>query len=47
MLWSHKKYQKAVVRRGLAQVNAKNLLAQTIPDKILETKWSNPKKLEK
>ena len=47
MLWSYKKYQKIGVERGLGQVRIKNLLAQTIPDKISETKWNNPVKLDR
>ena len=38
MVWSYKKCQKIGVGRGLDQVRIKNLLAQTIPDKILGTK---------
>ena len=37
---------KIGVGRGLGQVGTKNLLAWTIPDKIFETKWSNPVKLD-
>ena len=47
MLWSYKKCQKIGVGRGLGQVRIKNLLAQTIPDKIFGTKWSNPVKLNR
>ena len=47
MLWSYKKCQKTGVGRGLEQFRTKNLLAQTIPDKIFGTKWSTPVKLNK
>ena len=47
MLWSYKKCQKIGVGRGLGRVRTKNLLAQTIPDKIFRTKWSNPVKLDR
>ena len=42
-----KKCQKNGVGKGLGQVRIKNLLAQTIPDKIFGTKWSNPVKLDR
>ena len=35
------------IGRGLGQVRTKNWLAKTIPDKIFETKWRNPIKLER
>ena len=35
------------VTRGLGRVWTKDLLAQTIPDKIFGTKWSNPVKLDR
>ena len=41
------KCQKIGVGRGLGRVRTKNMLAQTIPDKIFETKWSNPVKLDR
>ena len=41
MLWSYEKCQKIGVGRGLDQVKTKNFLAQAIPDKIFEIKWSN------
>ena len=41
MLWSYKKCQNIEVARGLGQVKAKNVLAQTNPDKIFGTKWNN------
>ena len=47
MLWSYKKCQKIGVERRLGRVMAKNLLAQTITDKIHGTKWSNPGKLDR
>ena len=47
MLWSYKKCPKNGVARGLGRVRTKNLLAQTIPDKIFGTKCSNPVKLDK
>ena len=47
MLWSYKKCQKIGVGRALSRVRAKNLLAQTIPDKIFGTKWSNPLKVDR
>ena len=47
MLWSYKKYQKIGLGRGLDQVRIKYFLAQTIPDKIFGTKWSNPVKLDR
>ena len=47
MLWNYKKCQKIGVGRGVGQFRAKNFLAQTIPDKTFETKWSNPVKLDK
>ena len=40
-----KKCQKIGVGKGLGQVRAKTLLAQTIPGKIFGAKWSNPVKL--
>ena len=45
MLWSYKKCQKIGVGKGLGRVRAKNVLVQTIPDKIFGTKWNNPVKL--
>ena len=47
MLSSYKKCQKIGVRRGLGRVRIKNLLAQTIPDIIFGTKWSNREKLDR
>ena len=47
MFWSYKKCQKIGVRWGLGCVMIKNFLAQTIPDKIFGTKWSNPVKLDR
>ena len=47
MLWSYKKCQKIGVGRGLGRVRIKNLLAQTIQDKIFGTKWSSPVKLDR
>ena len=47
MLWGYKKCQKIGVRRGLGGVRTKNLLAQTIPDKVCGIKWSNPVKLDR
>ena len=47
MLWSYKKCQKIGVGRGLGRVRNKNLLAQTIPEKIFGTKWSNPVKRDR
>ena len=44
MLWSYKKCQKMGVGRGLGQIRAKNVLAQTIPDKICGTIWNKPVK---
>ena len=44
MLWSYKKCQKIEVERKLGRVRTKHLLAETIPDKIFGTKWSNPVK---
>ena len=41
MLWSYENCQELGVERGLGQVRIKNCLAQTIPDKIFATKWSN------
>ena len=38
---------KAVIARGVGQVRNKNLLAQTILDKVFGTKLSNPVKLDK
>ena len=35
------------VGRGLSRVSIKNLLAQTIPEKMFGTKWSNPVQLDK
>ena len=46
MLLSYKKDNKNGVGRGLNRVRRKNLIAQTIPDKIFGTKWSNPVKLD-
>ena len=37
---------KIGIGRGLGRVRIKYLLAETIPDKIFRTKWSNPVKLE-
>ena len=34
------------VGSGLGRVRTKNVLAQTIPDKISGTKWNNPVKLD-
>ena len=45
MLWSQKKMSKKGVARGQGQVTAKNLLPETIPDKLFARKWSNPVKL--
>ena len=45
MLWSYKNCQKNWSWKGLGWVRIKNLLAQTIPNKIFGTKWSNPVKL--
>ena len=47
MLWSYKKYQKIGAERGLGRVKIKYLFAQTIPDKMFGTKWSNPVKLDR
>ena len=46
MLWGFKKYQKIGVGTRLGGERIKNLLSQTIPDKIFGTKWSNPVKLD-
>ena len=46
MLWSYQKCLKNWVRRRLGWVSIKNLLVQTIPNKIIGTKWSNPVKLD-
>ena len=35
------------VGRGLGQVQAKNVLAQTISNKIFGTKWNNPEILDR
>ena len=47
MLWSFKKGQEIGVGKGLGRVRTKNLLAQTILDKIFGTKWSKPVKLDR
>ena len=47
MFWSYEKCPKIGVGRGLDRVRIKNLLAQTIPDKIFGTKWSPPVKLDR
>ena len=47
MVSSYKKCQKTGVGRRLGRVRTKNLLAQTIPDKIFGTKWRNPVKLDR
>ena len=47
VLWSYKKCQKIGVERGLGRATIKNVLAQTILDKIFGTKWSNPVKLDR
>ena len=47
MLWSFKKYQKIGIGRGLARLRTKHLFPQTLVDKILGTKWSNPVKLDR
>ena len=44
MLWSYKPCQETGVGRALGEVSAKNLLAQTIPDKVFGRKWNNPVK---
>ena len=46
-LLSYEKCQKAGVRRGLGRVIMKNLLAETILDKIFGTKWSDLVKLDR
>ena len=46
MLLSYKKDKNNGVGRGLNRVRRKNLISQTIPDKIFGTKWSNPVKLD-
>ena len=38
MLWSYIESQKIELWKRLGRVRIKNLLAQTIPDKIYETK---------
>ena len=38
--------KKIGVGRGLSRVRTKNLVVQTILDKILRTKWSNPVKVD-
>ena len=47
MFWSFKKCQKIGVGRRLGRARIKNLLAQTIPEKIFGTKWSNQVKLDR
>ena len=47
MLWSYKACQKIGVRSRQGRVRTKCLFAQTIPDKMFETKWSNPVKLDR
>ena len=47
MFWSYKKCQKTGDGRGLGQVRAKNVLAQTITEKIIGTIWNNPVKLDR
>ena len=47
MLWSNDKCQKIGVGKGLGWVRIKDLLAQTIPDKIFRKKWSNTVKLDR
>ena len=47
MFWSYKKCQKIGDGRALSHVRRKNLLAQTILDKISRTKWSNPVKVDR
>ena len=39
--------KKFGVGRGVGRIRTKNVLAQTIPDKIFGTKWTNPVKLDK
>ena len=39
--------KKIGVGRGVSRIRTKNVLAQTIPDKIFGTKWTNPVKLDK
>ena len=46
MFWSYEKCQKIGIGRELRRGKTKNMLAQTIPDKIFGTKWSNPVKLD-
>ena len=47
MLWSYRKCQKLGVGRTLGRVRTKNMLAQTIWDKIFGIKWNNPVKLDR
>ena len=47
MLGVLKNVKKMEVGRGLGQVRIRSLLAQTIPDKIFKTKWSNPVKMDR
>ena len=47
MLWNYKKCQKIEVGTGLDQVRIKNVLAQTIPDKVIGNKWSNAVELDR
>ena len=47
MLWSYRKCQEIRNGRVLSRVRAKNVLAQTIPDKIFTTKWNNAVKLDR
>ena len=47
MLWSYKNCQKIGVGKRLHQLRAKTVLAKRIADKILETRWNNPVKLNK
>ena len=47
MLWGDLKCQMIRVRRGLDQIRAKNMLAQTVPEKMFGTKWNNPVKLNR
>ena len=46
MLSSYKKCQKIGVGRVLGRIRNKSFIAQTIPEKVFGTKWSNPVKLD-
>ena len=47
MPWIYKKCKKIGVGKGLGRVRLKNWFVQTMVEKIVGTKWSNPVKPER